>query len=178
MSSTVRATTGSFGSICFGSLLVAIIQTLRALVESLRGNDDVEGCAAFLLCLVSCFLRCIEGMLEYFNKYAYIYVGMVSFTSYWYRVVFEFRGIHSIFSTVLSMDTLTSRLERMSWDFLRIKDGLLLWTMISSRMFSPYSILSSGVLRASLVYWCTKHTPSGLKHFQTKLLLKWLHLGE
>ena len=82
MSSTVRATTGSFGSICFGSLLVAIIQTLRALVESLKGNDDVEGCAAFLLCLVSCILRCIEGMLEYFNKYAYIYVGMVSLVSY------------------------------------------------------------------------------------------------
>jgi hypothetical protein len=76
--STVRATTTSFGSICFGSLLVAIIQTLRALVESARQDDDVEGCAAFLLCLVDCCLRCLEGILEYFNKFAYIYVGMVS----------------------------------------------------------------------------------------------------
>ena len=117
MSSTVRATTGSFGSICFGSLLVAIIQTLRALFESMRANDDVDGCAAFLLCLVSCILRCIEGLLEYFNKYAYIYVGMVSFASYFIVLrltAVEFCGIHSIFFTVLSMDTLTSRLERMS----------------------------------------------------------------
>eukprot|EP00956_Cyclotella_meneghiniana_P028355 scaffold65591_cov47-Cyclotella_meneghiniana.AAC.1 len=80
MSSSVRATTGSFGSICFGSLLVAIIQTLRALFESMRANDDVDGCAAFLLCLVSCILRCIEGLLEYFNKYAYIYVGMYGYS--------------------------------------------------------------------------------------------------
>ncbi|KAL3789049.1 hypothetical protein ACHAWO_004606 [Cyclotella atomus] len=73
--STVRATTSSFGSICFGSLLVAIIQTLRALVEAARADDDVEGCAAFMLCLVDCCLRCLEDILEYFNKFAYIYVG-------------------------------------------------------------------------------------------------------
>lgn len=72
---TCRATTTSFGSICFGSLLVAIIQTLRALVEAARSDDDVEGCAAFMLCLVDCCLRCLEGILEYFNKFAYIYVG-------------------------------------------------------------------------------------------------------
>ena len=55
------------------------------MVESARNDSDVEGCAAFLLCLVECLLRCLEDMLEYFNKYAYIYVGMVSLQSlvYW-----------------------------------------------------------------------------------------------
>ena len=75
--SFVRATTTSFGSICFGSLLVAIIQTLRAMVQNAR-NGDNDGCAAFMLCLVECLLRCVEELLEYFNKFAYIYVGMVS----------------------------------------------------------------------------------------------------
>jgi len=78
--SFVRATTTSFGSICFGSLLVAIIQTLRAMAESARSNNDTEGCAAFLLCIVECLLRCLEDMLEYFNKYAYIYVGMYGYS--------------------------------------------------------------------------------------------------
>jgi len=78
--SFVRATTSSFGSICFGSLLVAIIQTLRAMVENARNNDDTEGCAAFLLCLVDCLLSCLEGALEYFNKFAYIYVGMYGYS--------------------------------------------------------------------------------------------------
>jgi len=76
--SFVRATTTSFGSICFGSLLVAIIQTLRAMVQNAR-NGDNDGCAAFMLCLVECLLRCVEELLEYFNKFAYIYVGMYGY---------------------------------------------------------------------------------------------------
>ena len=78
--SFVRATTTSFGSICFGSLLVAIIQTLRAMVESARSDSDNGSCGqAFFLCIIDCLLRCIEDILEYFNKFAYIYVGMVSY---------------------------------------------------------------------------------------------------
>ena len=71
--SFVRATTSSFGSICFGSLLVAIIQTLRSFVESARHDNSNDGCAAFVLCLVDCCLQCLQGILEYFNKFAYIY---------------------------------------------------------------------------------------------------------
>ncbi len=71
--SFVRATTYSFGSICFGSLLVAIIQTLRSMLESVRNDNSNDGCAAFVLCLVDCLLQCLQGMLEYFNKFAYIY---------------------------------------------------------------------------------------------------------
>jgi hypothetical protein len=78
--SFVRATTTSFGSICFGSLLVAIIQTLRSMVESARHNDDNGACGSIMLCLVDCCLSCVEGMLEYFNKYAYIYVGMYGYS--------------------------------------------------------------------------------------------------
>lgn len=71
--SFVRATTWSFGSICFGSLLVAIIQTLRQVLEGVRNDDTDDGCAAFVVCLVDCLLQCLQGMLEYFNKFAYIY---------------------------------------------------------------------------------------------------------
>ncbi|KAL3789048.1 hypothetical protein ACHAWO_004605 [Cyclotella atomus] len=79
MASTIRATTTSFGSICFGSLLVAIIQTLRSMTENARDNRDFD-CAAFLLCLVDCCLSCLQGILEYFNKFAYIYVGMYGYS--------------------------------------------------------------------------------------------------
>ncbi|KAL7539327.1 hypothetical protein ACHAXR_009184 [Thalassiosira sp. AJA248-18] len=78
--SFIRATTTSFGSICFGSLLVAIIQALRAMVESARQDNGNDGCAAFLLCLLDCLLRCLEDALEYFNKFAYIYVGMYGYS--------------------------------------------------------------------------------------------------
>ena len=58
-----RTLTTSFGSICFGSLLVAIIQALRALANTARSQDD-----GILLCLAECILACIAGLIEYFNK--------------------------------------------------------------------------------------------------------------
>merc|ERR1712113_494642 len=58
-----RAITSSFGSICFGSLLVAIVQALRQLIEMARQNDDNN---AMLLCILDCLLSMIEGLIQYF----------------------------------------------------------------------------------------------------------------
>jgi Plasma-membrane choline transporter len=63
--SLCRATTYSFGSVCLGSLLVAIVQALRALEYHSRGNDDLQ----FLSCIIQCILACIEGIIEELNKY-------------------------------------------------------------------------------------------------------------
>eukprot|EP00978_Attheya_sp_CCMP212_P041516 scaffold238929_cov58-Attheya_sp.AAC.1 len=76
MESFTRATTYSFGSICFGSLLVAIVQALRHLQHHLRGNDDFN----FLVCIVDCLLACLEAIIEYLNKWAYIYVGLYGYS--------------------------------------------------------------------------------------------------
>eukprot|EP00586_Coscinodiscus_wailesii_P013726 CAMPEP_0172494472 /NCGR_PEP_ID=MMETSP1066-20121228/48731_1 /TAXON_ID=671091 /ORGANISM="Coscinodiscus wailesii, Strain CCMP2513" /LENGTH=482 /DNA_ID=CAMNT_0013265467 /DNA_START=86 /DNA_END=1531 /DNA_ORIENTATION=+ len=96
-----RATTYSFGSICFGSLLVAIIQALRQLVENARNNDDGN---AILLCLAECILACIQSIVEYFNKWAFIYVGLYGY-SYLeagknVMTLFEAKG----FSTIITDD--------------------------------------------------------------------------
>jgi len=71
-----RACTTSFGSICFGSLIVAFIQALRALVNEARSNNDINPIVA---CIVECLLACLEGIIEYFNKWAYIYVGLYGY---------------------------------------------------------------------------------------------------
>jgi hypothetical protein len=73
--SFIRTITTSFGSICFGSLLVAIIQALRALASSARSNGDGN----FLVCIAECILACIASCIEYFNKWAYIYVGVYGY---------------------------------------------------------------------------------------------------
>jgi hypothetical protein len=62
----IRTLTTSFGSICFGSLLVAFIQALRQILNSARQNDEL---GATLACCIDCLLSCIEGLLEYFNKW-------------------------------------------------------------------------------------------------------------
>ena len=64
--------TTSFGSICFGSFLVAIVQALRALANSAQENGDAQ----ILACIAECILACLASILEYFNKWAFIYVGL------------------------------------------------------------------------------------------------------
>ncbi len=66
-----RAVTTSFGSICFGSFLVAVIQALKAMVHMARENKN-----DFIRCCLECILNCIEDLLEYFNLYAFTRVAI------------------------------------------------------------------------------------------------------
>mmetsp|Transcript_11125 Transcript_11125/g.16844 ORF Transcript_11125/g.16844 Transcript_11125/m.16844 type:complete len:580 (-) Transcript_11125:1586-3325(-) len=72
--SFVRATTYSFGSICFGSLIVAIIEATREMVRQARESDD-----GILVCLADCCLGCLESIVEYFNMWAYVFVALYGF---------------------------------------------------------------------------------------------------
>jgi len=75
--SFVRSVTHSFGSICLGSLLVAIVEASKAMVKSLRESEDGGG---ILLCLAECLLSCLEDILEYFNTWAFVFVGIYGYT--------------------------------------------------------------------------------------------------
>lgn len=74
--SFIRTITTSFGSICFGSLLVALIRALESLASSARNNDD----GGILACIAQCILSCLASIVEYFNKWAFIYVGVYGFS--------------------------------------------------------------------------------------------------
>lgn len=65
MDSFVRSITFSFGSICFGSLIVAVIQVCRHLVENARAHGN----GGIVMCILDCLLGCIERIAEYFNKW-------------------------------------------------------------------------------------------------------------
>ncbi|KAL9184924.1 hypothetical protein ACHAXT_002701 [Thalassiosira profunda] len=73
--SMIRALTTSFGSICFGSLLVALVQSLKALAQAARDQDN-----GILICIAECILGCIESILRYFNKWAFVYVGLYGYS--------------------------------------------------------------------------------------------------
>ncbi|KAF9127768.1 putative choline transporter, neither null mutation nor overexpression affects choline transport [Mortierella sp. 14UC] len=75
LASFKRACTTSIGSICFGSLIIAVIQTLRALTQILR-SDGNDGILAFIACLIDCILSCLQGIIEYVNKYAFCQVAI------------------------------------------------------------------------------------------------------
>jgi hypothetical protein len=74
--SFVRTMTTSFGSICFGSLLVAIIEALRQVAAAARDNDD---CGQAIVCCIDCILSILQSIIEYFNKWAFIYVGLYGY---------------------------------------------------------------------------------------------------
>ena len=67
------------GSIAFGSLLIAIIQAIRAALayfqrQSEKYNKDSK-IAKALFCCVQCFLKCLQSLIELVTRNAYIYVS-------------------------------------------------------------------------------------------------------
>jgi len=75
MDSFSRATTYSLGSICFGSLLVAIIQTLEQIVHSIRQQQQNN----LILCILECLLHFLQRIGQYFNKWSFCYVGLYGY---------------------------------------------------------------------------------------------------
>ncbi len=75
LDSFMRAVTYSFGSICFGSLIVAI---LNVLVHYMRRLRRQRGCI-LLFCVIQCILTYLERLAEYFNKWAFVYVGLYGY---------------------------------------------------------------------------------------------------
>ena len=81
ISSFVRSMTYSFGSICFGSLLEALVTALRVLAENARdqSREDNDGCVSILYCILECILSLLEDIIEYFNQWAYVLIGIYGY---------------------------------------------------------------------------------------------------
>jgi len=65
-----RAMSYSFGSICFGSLIVAMIQFVRYGLRHLFEKDSLAGM------IIDCIIGIIEDLVEYFNYYAYTQIAI------------------------------------------------------------------------------------------------------
>ncbi|KAL1922657.1 uncharacterized protein VTP21DRAFT_10196 [Calcarisporiella thermophila] len=70
-----RAATTSFGSVCFGALVLAVVQILRSLSKYLRRFTQRHPTHAFFALLES-LLAFIEGITENLNNYATVQVGI------------------------------------------------------------------------------------------------------
>jgi hypothetical protein len=66
----MRSITTSIGSICFGSLIVAILQSIRYLARSSQNRGGA---------FVDCILSYIERMIKFVNKYSYTQVAIYGF---------------------------------------------------------------------------------------------------
>lgn len=88
-----RSLTYSFGSICLGSLLQAIITTLRVIIEDARkgresrhhrGSSSSCCCCCcgggICFCILECLARILDDVMEYFNQWAYVFVGIYGYS--------------------------------------------------------------------------------------------------
>lgn len=65
------------GSLAFGSLLVAIVQLIRLIVEFMKkqaGKSAENPAVKALLAFLTCYLACVERIIKFINKNAYIQV--------------------------------------------------------------------------------------------------------
>ncbi len=73
-----RSVTYSFGSICFGSLIVAIIQFLRqicsAAQSSAAGDGNIVG--SIIFCIIGCLISLLDWAVEFLNRYAFSYIAL------------------------------------------------------------------------------------------------------
>ena len=74
--SLYRALTYSFGSICLGSLLAAILQLLESTLHSARQNRRGS---TLVLCILECLVHYLRRWMEYFNAWAMVYVGLYGY---------------------------------------------------------------------------------------------------
>jgi len=77
------------GTAAFGSLIIAIIKTIRAFIAYLQKNADklaarggaaAAALAKIILCCLQCCMWCIEKCAKFLNKHAYIQTAIFSYS--------------------------------------------------------------------------------------------------
>jgi len=69
-----------WGSLAFGSLLLAIVQFLQMVVELFKRQMDANGtsnkCMEYVLKCIECALACVECIVKFINTQAYIQIAL------------------------------------------------------------------------------------------------------
>ncbi|KAL3922537.1 MAG: hypothetical protein SGILL_002148, partial [Bacillariaceae sp.] len=148
-----RSLTYSFGSICMGSLLVAIIEFLKGCIRRLTRNRYV---GLLLFCIAECLLAWIERLAQYFNKWAYVYVGV-----YGYGYIEAGKNVFALFRnrgwTAIISDLLVSRMLGMLSLCIGLINALVaaLFSMGASSttiIASSFTAFFSGLILSGLVF--------------------------
>jgi hypothetical protein len=99
--SRIRAATFSLGSICLGSLVIATLTALKAMLLSTprrKGRRSPNAC-------LECIIKFVSKNIQYFNKYAFCHVAIYGkdFQSAGYDTmrIFRDRGWSSIINDTL-----------------------------------------------------------------------------
>lgn len=70
-----------FGSLAFGSLILAIVQFMQLIVEAFKKQAESTGadknkCFEYVINCIRCCLACVERIVQFINKTAYIQIAI------------------------------------------------------------------------------------------------------
>ena len=70
------------GTAAFGSLIIAIIKTIRAVIAYLQKHAKASKnkILQYLLCVLQCCMWCLEKCMKFLNKNAYIETAIYGFS--------------------------------------------------------------------------------------------------
>ncbi|KAB8223758.1 plasma-membrane choline transporter-domain-containing protein [Aspergillus novoparasiticus] len=73
-----RATTYSFGSISFGSLIIALINMLRQACSVAQRHEAAEGnlLGSIAFWILGCFISMLDWLVTFFNRYAFCHIAL------------------------------------------------------------------------------------------------------
>ncbi|OAP55396.1 hypothetical protein AYL99_10369 [Fonsecaea erecta] len=73
-----RATTYSFGSISFGSLIVALINMLRQACSIAQQQEAADGniIGTIMFCILGCFIGLLDWLVQFINRYAFSHIAL------------------------------------------------------------------------------------------------------
>lgn len=150
LSAFKRASTYSMGSIALGSLIVALLDLLRAGLQVLQqyesGQGDMIGSA--IACCAQCCVGCVASLVQYFNRYAMIEIALYgkpyikAAKDTWN--LFKDRGID-----LLVNDCLVNNI----WTFMSITCGALCsaFAFIYLKVSDPSYVQQNGNIKAAVM---------------------------
>ncbi|KAF0694844.1 Aste57867_14308 [Aphanomyces stellatus] len=185
-----RATTTSLGSICLGSLIVAVLQALRTLAQEARSQGD------WLACIAECILNCLQSLMEVFNRWAFVYVGIYGykFTDAGRAVMtlFQSRGFDAIINDDLISNALgfasfgvgcLCALLGLAYNYINTANQFqyseIIFPFIGLFFGIGISLVPLGVVDSAVatVYVCFAEDPVALQHSHTEhyneLMTEW-----
>ena len=70
------------GTAAFGSLLIAIIQTIRAIISYIQkhGKATKNKVVEYIMCCLQCCMWCLEKVMKFMNKNAYIQTAIYGYS--------------------------------------------------------------------------------------------------
>jgi hypothetical protein len=68
--------TTSFGSLAFGSLIVAVVMFINFLLEKAKQSNQTNKVLQAVVSCIQCCLGSVQALVQWINKFAFIYIAM------------------------------------------------------------------------------------------------------